>query len=112
MNESIGNVMKSGFPLLLFVLLAMLLVSLWRQDKSSKSHKLLWTAILTLPSIISISIVTLLGTDHIDMLGGVITGRQPFIPPWNKVAFQALTFTVFFLPFSGVLAWLLLDRDH
>lgn len=110
MNESIGNVMKSGFPLLLFVLLAMLLVTLWKQKHSTKAHKVKWTAILTLPSIISLVIVVLLGTDHIDMLGGVITGRQPFIPPWNKTLFQALTFTVFFLPFSGVLAWLLLDR--
>lgn len=110
MNESIGNVMKSGFPLLLFVLLAMLLVTLWKQEKSTKAHKLKWTAILTLPSIISLIILASLGTDHIDMLGGAITGRQPFIPPWNKTLFQALTFTVFFLPFSGVLAWLLLDR--
>lgn len=110
MNESIGTVMKSGFPMLLFVLLAMLLVTLWRQKNSTKAHKLKWTVILTLPSILSLIIVMLLGTDHVEMLGGVITGRQPFIPPWNKTLFQALTFIAFFLPFSGVLAWLLLDR--
>lgn len=110
MNESIGTVMKSGFPLLLFVLLAMLLVTLWKQEKSSKAHKWKWTAILVAPSVISVVILAALGTDHIQMLGGVITGRQPFIPPWNKTVFQTLTFTLFFLPFSGILAWLLLDR--
>lgn len=110
MNESIGNVMKSGFPMLLLVILGMLLVTIWRQEHKSNAQKWQWTAVLMIPSLVSLLVVAALGTDHIELLGGVVTGRQPFLPPWNQAVYQGTTFTLFFLPFSGVLAWLLLDR--
>lgn len=110
MNDSIGTLMKSGFPLLFLVLVAMLLVGLWRRGHESRSHKWKWTLIMTIPAILTMTIPPVFGVTPIDMLQGVVTGRQPFIPPWNPFLFQITTFAIFFLPFSGILGWLLVDR--
>lgn len=110
MNDSIGTFMKSGFPLLFLVLLAMLLVGLWRRESLSRTFKWKWTLIMAIPALVTMGIVTALGTTPIEMLQGVVTGRQPFIPPWNQMLFQVTTFVIFFLPFSGILGWLLVDK--
>ncbi|MEL7342427.1 MAG: hypothetical protein AAGM67_18235 [Bacteroidota bacterium] len=110
MNDSIGTFMKSGFPLLFLVLVAMLLVGLWRREQVSRSHKWKWSLIMVIPAILTMGITAALGATPIEMLQGVVTGRQPFIPPWNQFLFQATTFVIFFLPFSGILGWLLIDR--
>ncbi len=110
MNDLVGATMKSGFPFLLLTLVAMLLVSLWRQKTSSRQHKWRWTLIMILPSLLCLLILAALGITPEALLQGLVLGVQPFSPPWPPFAFKAFTYSLLFLPFSGILAWLLLDR--
>ncbi len=110
MNEVIGTIMKSGFPLLLLILFGMLLISLWQKPETSRSHKWKWTAYLIAPSLLALLGFALLGTSPETMLEGVILGRQPFLPPWDPTLFMIVTYLLVLMPFSGILAWLLFDQ--
>lgn len=110
MNDLIGAIMKSGFPFLIFTLVAMLLVSLWRQKTSTRQHKWRWTLFMILPSLLCLAVLAALGISPEALIQGLVLGIQPFSPPWPALAFKAFAYSLLFLPFSGILAWLLLDR--
>lgn len=110
MNESIGSLMKSGFPFLLLVVLAMLIVSLWRREDRSKNQKIGWTIGMIGPVLLTGIALVVLDFGPSELLEGLILGKQPFSPPIQPFAFKMLVYSIFFLPFSGILAWLLVDR--
>ena len=102
--------MKSGFPFLLITLLLMLLVSVWRREGLSDKRKWVWTIIMLAPSLVSAMAFLILGITPEIMLEGLITNQQPFTPPWNRTLYMLSTYALLFIPFSGIFAWLLIER--
>lgn len=110
MNEAIGTVMKSGFPFLIFTFLAIMLVNLWRREDLTRDQRWQGTGILIVPVIVTVIVYAAIGQGPEALLTGVITGRQPFIPPWPELPYLLVSMGLFFLPFAGIFIWLLRSR--
>ncbi len=95
---------------MLLVVLAMLLVSLWRRESHSDRKKWTWTAVMVGPVVLSVLVIGLIGISPGELLEGLVLNKQPFSPPLHPVVFKTISYGIFFLPFSGILAWLLMDR--
>lgn len=94
MNEIIWELLRSGFPLLILIVYGMLVYSVWKNEAFNSSVKWKWIAIIVVPGLLTIGIfLTVLGME---------SDNQQFL--------NIMAIIVLFLPFTGVLAWLVGTR--
>jgi hypothetical protein len=94
LNEVIWQVLRSGFPLLILVLYGMLSYSVWKNQTFSSRTKWKWISIIALPGLLALGAflwVISLDSD-------------------NQLFLNIMAIVVLFLPFTGVLAWLIGTR--
>ncbi|MEM8890139.1 MAG: hypothetical protein AAGD28_19350 [Bacteroidota bacterium] len=93
-NEIIWQVLRSGFPLLILVVYGMLITSVWQSEKFDQGQRWKWTSIIAGPGILAFIIFLAIVNSEIE----------------SQIFMNAMFVVLIFLPFSGVLAWLVGTR--
>ncbi|MEL6676666.1 MAG: hypothetical protein AAFR61_30935 [Bacteroidota bacterium] len=94
MNAFIWEFLRAGFPLLLLIVFAMILISVWRNEQDSREQKIRWTVVLLLPPLLSLGLFIL----------------QSVVTIENLPLAYVLSGAMLFLPILGIFVWLVGSR--